>query len=140
MYKLFNKLLFLFLILIRQWKFPHKSLMQATQSSIIYIQYNKYNLASLIVHSRVVQKMIYLIFPRENWLSMQKFCKDTTNRPHINSWTILCRPKQQFWGPAQNGELAGVKIILLSSFFQPSALSREEPVYTPKRKHKLSLF
>jgi hypothetical protein len=75
--------------------------------------------------------MIYLIFPRENWLSMQKFSKDTTNRPHINSWTILRRPKQQLWGPAQNGELAGVKTILLSLFFQPLTFSRKEPVYIP---------
>lgn len=32
---------------------------------------------------------------------MQKFSKDTTNRPHVNSRTILCGTKQQFGRSAQ---------------------------------------
>ena len=47
-------------------------------------------------------KVTYFIFSRENWFPMEKFSKNTTNRPHINSWTILCCPEQQLWGSAQN--------------------------------------
>lgn len=40
----------------------------------------------------------HLILSWQDRFSMQKFCKDATDGPHINSWPILRGSKQQLWG------------------------------------------
>lgn len=43
----------------------------------------------------IQNKATNLIFSRKYRLPMQELSKDATNRPHINSWTVLgCSKKQ----------------------------------------------
>jgi hypothetical protein len=42
----------------------------------------------------------YLILSRQYWLSIEKLSKNTTHRPHVNSWTIPGASEQQLWRSA----------------------------------------
>lgn len=44
-----------------------------------------------------ILKKSYLILSWQNWLSIEKLCKNTTDRPHVNCWSILGASEQQLW-------------------------------------------